>query len=101
MVCLTKAKSERNFVDATVMELPAYVSIAEIEKRFPGFTDPSVTWKCESDHGVGETAKRECRELIESLPCPRCKRAGNTVIEIWQYWRGGIISVDCRPIVEK
>jgi len=78
------------------MELPANVSVEEIEKKFQGFTDPSVTWRYDGDDR-GEVAKRECRRLIESLPCPRCKRAGNTVIEIWQYWRGGIISVDSRP----
>jgi hypothetical protein len=96
VVCLKKAKSPSNLVDAAVVELPADIPLERIEEKFPGFCDPSVAWKCDGAEN-GEAAKRECRKLIEPLPCPRCKRAGHTVIEIWQYWRGGILSVDCRP----
>ncbi len=94
-ICLSKAKSPSKFVEVAVMELPADVPVDEIEKKFQGFTDPSVSWRYGGDKR-GEAAKRKCRQLIDEIPCPRCKRAGNTVIEIWQYWRGGIISVDSR-----
>ena len=79
------------------MEFPANIPLEDIEEKFPGFTDPSVDWKYDGAAN-GEPAKRECRKLIEALPCPRCNRAGHTVIEIWQYWRGGILSFDCRPV---
>jgi len=88
---LRKAKSTCNFIEVSFRVISAEIAPECIQVKYPGFIDPTVEWDYHSKYSPdnGKLARNECRNLIEELPCPRCKKAGHVTIQMLRPYMGG------------